>query len=449
VERTRRGFSLWHVVATLPWIVAVLVARSRIGDNSFLWHVTAGKVQNSSGSVLTVDPFSFSLKGEAWRTQSWLADIGYAWVDDRVGLDFVPWLRYASALALFVVVAAVVWRVSFSIAAAASVSFLTALLAVPYLNPRPVLFSYVLLALVVLVEERAKLRWTLPVVFYVWAAIHGSWVIGAGYLALSVLKRGEYRRIRTEAPWIAFVTLLTAHGWGVVEYLLAFHSNSQALSLITEWAPPDLMSIPKLPFTVGLLLLLVGAANGGLKGRDVGFAIPIILLGLTSSRSVLPAFLMLTPTIGVALATLLAGRFGRPLVGVRVIVVAILALPLLLPVSGGLDANRFPVELVDRIDGRRAFHDDVVGGYMIYSSWPTTEVLVDDRAELYGESLGRFVDIRAGRADWEPYFDAFGIDVAILRRDEALDRILRLNGWVEVAADGDDDQWVLLEEGRR
>ena len=63
--------------------------------------------------------------------------------------------------------------------------------------------------------------------------------------------------------------------------------------------------------------------------------------------------------------------------------------------------------------------------------------------------MGRFVDIRAGRADWEPYFDAFGIDVAILRRDEALDRILRLNGWVEVAADGDDDQWVLLEEGRR
>lgn len=445
MAQTRRGFTLWHVVATLPWIVAVLVARSKIGDNSFLWHVTAGRVQNSSGSVLTADPFSFSLQGQAWRTQSWLADVGYGWFDDRIGLGLVPWLRFLAAIALFAIAAATVWRVSSSIQAIASVSFLTALLAVPYLNPRPVVFSYVLLALVVLIEERPKLRWAHPAIFYVWAALHGSWVIGAGYLVLSVLKRREYRRITSEAPWIALATLVTAHGWGVIEYLVAFQSNSGALSLISEWAPPDLVSIPRLPFTAALLILLFAAADGSVSRRDIGFVVPIVLVGLTTSRSVLPAFLMLVPSLGVGLGGLLASRFSRPLVGVRAIVAAIIVLPLLLPVTGGLDDERFPVELVEQARGRRVFHDDVVGGYMIYAAWPATEVLVDDRAELYGKALGQFVDVRAGRADWEPYFEQLQIEAAILRRDQALDRILRLSGWVEIATEGEQDQWVLLE----
>lgn len=445
MAEARRGFTLWHVVATLPWIVAVLVARSRIGDNSFLWHVTAGRLQNGTGSVITEDHFSFSHSGEPWRTQSWLADIGYGWFDDLVGLGFVPWLRFGASLVLFSIVATTLWMVTRSLAASASVSFLTALLAVPYLNPRPVVFSYVLLALVVLIEERPKLRWAHPAVFYVWAALHGSWVIGAAYLALSVLKRREYRRIRTEAPWIAATTAFTAHGWGVFEYLLAFQQNSEALSLITEWAPPDLLSVARLPFTIGILMLLVGSASGALSRREVAYAIPLILFGLTSNRSVLPAFLLLTPALGTVAAKLFARRFVRPLVGVRLIVAAVVVLPLVLPVTGGLDENRFAVDLVDRLDGRRAFHDDVVGGYMLYEAWPENQVLIDDRAELYGVELRRFVEVRSGKADWEAYFDDYGIEVAILQRGEALDRILRLSGWTETASDGDDDEWVLLE----
>jgi hypothetical protein len=445
VPTSRRGFTLWHVVATLPWIVAVLVARSRIGDNSFLWHVTAGRLQNSSGSVLTSDPFSFSLNGEGWRTQSWLADVGYGWLDDLMGLSFVPWLRFSAALLLFVIVAAIAWRVSSSVAAVATVSFLTSLLAVPYLNPRPVIFSYVLLAIVVLVEETPRLRWTHPIVFYVWAALHGSWVIGALYLALSVLRRREYTRIRTEAPWIALVALVTAHGWGVVEYLLAFQENSGALSLITEWAAPDLISVARFPFTVGIMVLMLAGTTGAISRREMGFALPIILFGLSSSRSVLPAFLMLVPTLALGFTGVSITRFGRPLAGVRVIVAAILVLPLLLPVTGGLDENRFPTALTERTEGRRVFHDDVVGGYVIYAHWPATEVLIDDRAELYGNELRRFVDVRAGRADWEDYFEEHGLEAAILQRGQALERLLRTEGWNEVAGDGEDDQWVLLE----
>lgn len=435
---------MWHVVATLPWIVAVLVARSSIGDNSFLWHVTAGRLQSEGGSVLTEDPFSTLRMGAPWRTQSWLADVGYSWLDNLVGLDFVPWLRFGAAAVLFLIVAFTVARVSGSIAVVASVSFLTALLAVPYLNPRPVLFSYVLLALVVLVERSPQLRWTLPLIFYTWASLHGSWVIGAGYLALSVLEQRDYRRIRSEAPWIAATTLLTAHGWGVVDYLLAFSRNSEALSLITEWGPPDLLSVARLPFTAALLIIMLGAARGGLGTRDVGFSIPIILFALSSSRSVFPAFLMLVPVLARALASLLVGTFQRPLAGVRWVLAAVFLLPLLLPVTGGLNENRFPVDLIGQAKGSKVFHDDVIGGYLIYASWPDTPVLIDDRAELFGEELGRFVSVRSGKDGWDEYFDEFGFERAIVQGGHALESLLLSAGWTEVGTGGDSDQWTLL-----
>lgn len=442
---TRRGFTLWHVVATLPWIVAVLVARSSIGDNSFLWHVTAGRLQIDSGSVLTSDPFSMITAGQPWRTQSWLADIGYSWLDDRFALSFVPWLRFGAALILFLLIAAIARSVTSSIAAVASVSFLTALLAVPYLNPRPVVFSYVLLAIVILIERHPKLRWALPMVFLVWASLHGSWVIGAGYLALSVVERKEYKRIAREAPWIGLSALVTAHGWGVIDYLLAFGRSGEALSLISEWAPPDLLSTSRLPFTAGILVLFVGAAKGGVSVRQAVFAVPIILFALTSSRSVLPAFLMLVPVLTRALHSIVGGSFQRSLAGVRWVVAGIFALPLLLPVTGGLSTNRFPIGLIDQARGQRLFHDDVVGGYLIYAEWPGTPVLIDDRAELYGSELSRFVSVRSGRDGWREYFDEYQFTAAILGTDQALVQLLESDGWTRTGTGGDDQQWVLLE----
>lgn len=441
----RRGLTLWHVVATLPWIVAVLVARSSIGDNSFLWHVTAGRLQNDARSVLTEDPFSILTMGDAWRTQSWLADIFYSWAHELAGLAFVPWLRFGGALVLFLVVVATAWRVSASLPATAAMAFIVALLAVPYLNPRPVLVSYVLLSLVVLAEREAGLRWALPPLFFVWASLHGSWVIGAGYLALKVLERREYYRIRSEAPLIALAAFVTAHGWGVIDYLVAFAGSSDALSLITEWGVPDLLSVARLPFTLALLVLLLGGAQGGISTRQMVFTIPLVLFGFSSNRSVLPALLMLVPVLVLGLRSLLGRRFERPLLGVRVILVAVAILPILLPVEGGLDRNRFPADLIEQVRGQRVFHGDVVGGYLIYAHWPETDVLIDDRAELFGDELRRFVDVRGGKPGWSDYFDEYDFRAAIIQKDTPLVELLERSGWVASSSGEEESRWVLLE----
>ena len=90
----RSRISPLHVGLAIPWIVAVIAGRLPIRDNSFLWHVRAGSLQIDQGSVLVADPFSFTRAGEAWRTQSWLLELGYARLDDAFSLGLRPMVGY-------------------------------------------------------------------------------------------------------------------------------------------------------------------------------------------------------------------------------------------------------------------------------------------------------------------------------------------------------------------
>ncbi|HSM46149.1 MAG TPA: hypothetical protein VK969_14135, partial [Acidimicrobiia bacterium] len=88
--QSARRLSIAHLALLLPWIAVAIDAFRPIVDNSFLWHVRAGTVQLERGSVLTTDPFSFTLGGEPWRTQSWLVELLYGWAEGLSGLGFVP-----------------------------------------------------------------------------------------------------------------------------------------------------------------------------------------------------------------------------------------------------------------------------------------------------------------------------------------------------------------------
>ncbi|MGA8039099.1 MAG: hypothetical protein WCA93_03220, partial [Acidimicrobiia bacterium] len=90
VRPSRLRFSLGHLLLTLPWVALVIDAWSPIRDNSFLWHIRAGELQATAAQVLTTDPFSFTMLGHPWLTQSWLAELLYSWGESHWGLGFVP-----------------------------------------------------------------------------------------------------------------------------------------------------------------------------------------------------------------------------------------------------------------------------------------------------------------------------------------------------------------------
>lgn len=439
----KKRYSIFHLLWVVPWIALVIDAWAPIGDNSFLWHIRAGELQIDAGSVLTIDPFSFTKGGEMWLTQSWLADAFYRWGEIHTGLGFVPWMLLAVSSLTFLGIGLIAYRVNPNPAATALVLILATASLLSFLVPRPVLFSYLLFVVVMLAWERPGVRWAIPFLFWVWASVHGSFFIGLAYVGLRLIARREWKSMPIAVAG-GLSVLLTPHGLGVVRMLLDFVAARPYLALLTEWRPPELLSLVFLPLFVGIALILYGATSGRVKTSSLWIVIPFFALALTSTRAVPPALLPLIAQIAVAMGTRgssLPRRFG--LLHALVLVGVVLLIPFLLTGNGDLDGDRFPIEASNALDQGNTFHDDVIGGYLIWNEGPDRQVFIDDRAELYQEQMERFVAVRSGREPWQPLFTEYGITQALVRSGEPMIGWLEEAGWHQEFAD---EEFVVLRE---
>ena len=219
-----RRVSTVHLFMLLPWIGIVVAARQPIRDNSFLWHIRAGDLQVEAGRVLTVDPFSSTFAGKPWRTQAWLADLLYSWLHTIAGLSFVPWLIALASLVAVSYVGLAAARASTSGVAAAVLITMVAWIGVGFLSPRPVLFSYALLAALAVILERPRLRWSIPLLLWLWASLHGSFIVGLGLIVLTALARK--RRFGRDLGAAVVAVSVTAHGLGTWMTLDQIRSES-------------------------------------------------------------------------------------------------------------------------------------------------------------------------------------------------------------------------------
>jgi hypothetical protein len=271
--------------------------------------------------------------------------------------------------------------------------------------------------------------------------------VGLGYLVLDGLRRRDRGRI-ADVIGATLVTLLTAHGWGVWEIILKFFGSGQALDLIIEWLPPDLTGLEHFPFALGILALIVGAIKGRVVARDLWLVGPFLLFAFTANRAVPISALVVTPLlVGSVLKGREVGGSSRSTVlqtRLNVVLLSgVLLLPALVPLDGGLDRELFAVEAVSHLRPERVFHDDGVGGYLIYAEWPRRLVYIDDRAELYGDGFVDFVRARGGHPVWREVFEKFEIRQALLRIEDPLAQILKEASWVERFRD---KKFVVLTE---
>ena len=431
-----RRLSVRHLFVLVPVLGVVVASAREIRDNSFLWHVRAGTLQLDAGEVLRFDPFSFTATGERWRTQSWLADLGYGLLERATGDLAWVWPLVAITIVVALSLTGIaVYREAPSPLATAVVLFFVAWLVLRTLVPRPVVFSHLLLAALIVVLASARLRWAIPFILWIWAAVHGSFVIGLGLLVLEAI-RNPARRLWGAFGLSVVAVSLTAHGLALWGILTAFASSRGALDLIQEWAPPDLTDPSVAPYALLIAAVVIGAARGRIRPRDLVVVLPFLLFGLTSFRALIPATLVLAPYAARALdlpasaPRAEAGALNAAIAGSLVVLAVFLGAT---RAETGPDPERFPVEAAAALSDAPVFHGDAVGGYLIYAEWPERLVYTDDRAELYGEDQFRqFVDAREGQAVWREVFEEYGIAQALLPADSTgLQEVLVANGWSE------------------
>ena len=429
-----------HVFLVVPIAGLAWAVTRPFGDNSFLWHVRAGTVQLDAGRVLTTDPFSSELAGTSWRAQSWLADLMFGTLERTTGgIGWVPLYVFAVVVATVVFTLAVTHRATRHLAATAGAGFLLVWHVLPFTNARPVIFSYLLLAAVAAALRSQRTEWAVLPLIWLWAMLHGSFVMGIGLIVLEGVRRRSRRHFELAAVGGVLATM-TAHGFGIWEILLRFLESRDALKLIQEWLPPNFSHPFMVPYAILIMLAIYAAARGRLEVNDLIVVIPFLFFGLLAVRNLLPAMIVVLPYV----ATVFVPSKPETRREESPLVVGAVLLVLLIGAVAGLmrrapeAATVFPPEAaLEELDDGPLFHSSAPGGYFIYAQWPERRVLIDDRAELYGaEYFESWLELKDG-FDWKVRFAELGISQALLEPEWPLTAAVAEAGWIELYRDDD------------
>ena len=224
-------------------LVALLSASfiwSRARVDPDLWgHLRFGLDALASRHLSTIDPYSFT-QDVPWINHEWLSEVAFAVAYRGGGVLGLVLLKAVVLSAAFALLAAAVrgvddrrrwWLLATGIIGVAPAAF----------TIRPQLWT--LLAVALLSYALNHRRWlpVIPVLFAVWANLHGGWIVGMGIGALWLVGRVIDRRASAvplaEAIALmaaALATLLNPYGWRLWAFLLSTVRPSRNIS---EWRP--------------------------------------------------------------------------------------------------------------------------------------------------------------------------------------------------------------------
>jgi beta-lactamase class A len=411
---------------------------SRLSDNSFFWHLQTGRLILEHGIPHT-DPYSFSAAGHRWVAQSWLAEVLYGALDRAVGGFGVRLLTALTGAAVAALTYRLVLRLTRDRLAAVGLTLAAVGASFTLWAARPLFLGLVaFLGLLWIVEVPdswlgRRALWTVPVLIWLWANIHGTFSLGLVYLGLHLAGRwldgapfwaGRERVLAAGAVLAVVVAVVNPYGPALLLFPVELLGRGDILQRVTEWRSPDFRTIQGVMFA-GWVAVFIGCLALGRQRpskRDVVVTVPFLLLAFWAQRNI-----ALSPLVGVAAAARCVARpASRPDSGSainRIVAAALIGLGLLWTVQAAgqpdFDYSKYPVSAMTWVAdhgllGRRLMTDDAWGGYVILRYWPKQTVFVDDRYDMYPRSvIDDFFRFSDADGRWREILDRNRIDVVV------------------------------------
>lgn len=464
---TRR---LWLFLAVVLPVLAALAADLPSVDLAY--HLRAGDEILATRAIPAMDTWTFSATGTAWVDQNWAAQVVLAIVEGAAGWTGLSLLRAALVGATFLCLLFACRAPGLADRTAALLTIGAFVVSSFTLALRPQLFGIALFAGLLLLtqlrREHPRWLWLAVPVIVVWANVHGSFVIGIGWLGLTWLADLRRGAPSSHLPLAvgaaaALAATLNPAGIGVWRYAAGIATSPTISSRITEWQPPDVRSAEGLLFYGSALAVAAALAR---RGRAAPWASLIalavfFLLGVLAVRGLAwwPPVAAVTIAALVATPSGAAPRRSEPVLVRRVnaalaavlIIVGVTLLPLWRPVDRGLGTPAGLVSIAPSgITARlreiagpndRLFAPQPWGSWFEYAL-PATPVFVDSRIELFGQAIWDEYDLIVEGGDgWREALDRRAVTIVVavdrLGRDPLAGRLAADPAWDEVHADPD------------
>ena len=314
------GSSVVERIAKINTILSGLAAlvgasawfQPSVAGSDLWWHLAAGREIVATGSVPTVDHFSFTFSGRPWMHHEWLWGTGY-WLVYRISPEAVALVNLALLFAVFGVAWAVALRHCGSRLGAGLALWAAAATSYWFLDIRPHEVTLLFVGVVLLTRQQPFARWLWAPLMVLWCNLHGGFVFGFGaiglFVAVETLENSLERRRLAADPtlWLGLALaglafLCNPWGWHILEYPAAYLNSDSPFRAILEWQPPPFDLDPR-NFSGRFFWLLAAVLAGGVietiarvrGGRRAGDLYLIALAAVTSamaltSRRFIPLF---------------------------------------------------------------------------------------------------------------------------------------------------------------
>lgn len=454
MEKYLRTAALIALVAAFFGFFAVSV-----WDTDFWWHIATGRNIVETRSLPDYDPFSVyettDARSIAILKGYWIGQVILYLIATTAGINGIILFR-AGLLALCLLL---VYRRSSFLGAEGPPAFLmTALAGVTacgFTADRPQLFSFLFASAVLYLLEHYHGRrgrhylFMVPVVMFVWANLHGGFVIGsfllavysAGTLAEHYVKktpdsRNENLIFLTVMGTAVFVTLFSQSGINSYVFVVQLE-GTEVQKRISEYMSPYAVwrqlgsAIPLYYFSA--LLLALPACYSLVKRKEIAATAVILSLAAVSATAYryIPFFLFVA-------GPYIASGLNRPLLNNALpkkalygFIASTAVIALIWGVyegrvfQRGFDETRFPVRSVQQLREQNAegkiFTSLEWGGFLLWNAYPQLRVFIDGRGMDY-DKMRQYTHILWMTDEGKGFFEQAHFDFVLIPRGNKFTR---------------------------
>jgi hypothetical protein len=303
---------MWWPMAGAVLLAFAAATYSR-ADADLWGHLRYGLDAIDARGLASDDPYSFT-QDVPWINHEWLSEVltAVAWrLGGSVGLTVLKGtLVFGTFWLMWIALDGARFGVRMAVMAFAAFGTIHMTSAV-----RPQVWTFLLFGLLLhtLAGGRPADRRWLPVLFALWANLHGGWVVGLGVLgawaaADAIARPASLRHWFWIVPASAVATLATPYGWRLWEFVLRTVRPERD---IAEWKPIWTMDAPTwLPWVIAVL----ASALAIRRLRESRLAITAVLLMLAwSSLRVMRIGSLFVEAAIILLAPVVVERWRAPL----------------------------------------------------------------------------------------------------------------------------------------
>jgi hypothetical protein len=437
--------SAWTLFSVLVCGAGVSLAAYENVDPDLFWHRVLGAHWLAVRSLdLKPDPIAYT-HGRSWFPTAWSVEVLYDLIVRSVGYDGIFVLRFLLAVAFYAIFAVYLFRRA-TPPIAALVLLCIGLPACLALQDRPQTFSLVFVAALLSPVTRALFEDRLPALGYVagatwlWANIHGLWVLIPGLLALLTIARLAERVPTWRTSAVAFIVSLVGASLTPVgpKLLLSVFLVRNSTRYIQEWAPTALTNPVAWGLASAIGFVLVGWSRGVVSRPRVAlYLISVGTFGLMAVRNAIVAGLLLAPVVLDAISrafphlrsSITVPRWLVPATASVMTFVAAMVFVLHAGLAGGqpiriaeqLAKTRVPLKIVTPYN---------TTGYVREFGGAKLRLSIDGRADRYGAAeIKRQNDLANARAGWRKTLRQLNPDRLIVDRTSPLAALAEQDGW--------------------